>query len=291
MKTLYISDLDGTLLNRDAALSDYTIDALNRLIAGGLNFSVATARTAATCDRMLEKLHLNVPIILMNGVLIYDYQKKQYIKKELLTSKKVSQIIRAMRKTNLTGLMYGLCDDKLVTYYESVCNESMKSFMGERVLKYNKKFTRLKDFSSADIDIIYFCYIDHREHIHRLYDEIKDVEGLRIERYRDIYSDDDVWYMEVFAGTASKYNAVMFLRRQYRYDRVVSFGDNLNDLPLFLASDMCYAVANAKDEVKARANAVIGANTEDGVVKWLEGTICRDDNPTPPQPPNREKRA
>jgi hydroxymethylpyrimidine pyrophosphatase-like HAD family hydrolase len=46
-KTLCISDLDGTLLNKNAELSEYTADALNDLIAKGLRFSVATARTAA----------------------------------------------------------------------------------------------------------------------------------------------------------------------------------------------------------------------------------------------------
>ncbi len=270
MKTLYISDLDGTLLNRDAELSDYTVNTLNRLIESGINFSVATARTDATCNRMLERVNLKIPIILMNGVLIYDYSKKHYIKKELMSQERVSQIIYAMKKVNMTGLMYGLRNDRLVTYYESISNDAMKNFIEERVRKYNKEFTKLKDFSSADAVIIYFCYMDNWEHIHRLYNEIKEIAGLRIEKYQDIYSGGDIWYMEVFADTASKYNAVMFLREQYHFDRVVAFGDNLNDLSLFSASDECYAVANAKDEVKAKATAVIGANTDDGVVKWIE---------------------
>ena len=76
--------------------------------------------------------------------------------------------------------------------------------------------------------------------------------------------------MEVFSDTASKFNAVEFLRRQYGFDRVIGFGDNLNDLPLFDACDECYAPINAKPEVKERAMAVIGTNDEDGVVKWIE---------------------
>lgn len=115
--------------------------------------------------------------------------------------------------------------------------------------------------------------MDTHENISRLYNEIKTISGLRIEMYQDIYSCDDSWYMEVFNDTASKYNAVEFLRRQYRFDKVIGFGDNLNDLPLFAACDECYAVSNAKDEVKAKATAVIGANTNDGVAKWLEENV------------------
>ena len=72
MKVLYISDLDGTLLNREAELSEYTARHLNALIENGVHVSVATARTAATCERILKDVHFNTPIILMNGVLIYD---------------------------------------------------------------------------------------------------------------------------------------------------------------------------------------------------------------------------
>jgi hydroxymethylpyrimidine pyrophosphatase-like HAD family hydrolase len=90
--------------------------------------------------------------------------------------------------------------------------------------------------------------------------------------YKDIYSD-DLWYLEVFGETASKYNAVQYLRKQNGFDKVVGFGDNLNDLPLFAACDKCYAVANAKPDVKAKATAVIGSNDEDGVARWLEGNV------------------
>jgi len=45
MKTLYVSDLDGTLLNREPRLSAYTAETLNLLIEEGLPFTYATARS------------------------------------------------------------------------------------------------------------------------------------------------------------------------------------------------------------------------------------------------------
>ena len=44
-KMLYVSDLDGTLLNSDALLNEDVPERLNRLIDKGLCFTVATART------------------------------------------------------------------------------------------------------------------------------------------------------------------------------------------------------------------------------------------------------
>lgn len=37
MKTLYVSDLDGTLFNSKKKISDYSTTVLNRCIAEGMN--------------------------------------------------------------------------------------------------------------------------------------------------------------------------------------------------------------------------------------------------------------
>jgi hydroxymethylpyrimidine pyrophosphatase-like HAD family hydrolase len=99
------------------------------------------------------------------------------------------------------------------------------------------------------------------------------IDGLRIEMYKDIYSD-DLWYLEVFSETASKYNAVQYLRKHCGFDKIVGFGDNLNDIPLFAACDECYAVANAKPEVKEIATGIIGSNNADGVARWLDENVA-----------------
>ena len=268
MSTLYISDLDGTLLNQNAHLSEYTIDTLNRLMKSGVNFTVATARTHETALLMLACLSLNIPIVLMNGVLIYDAQCKKCIKKESLSSDTVVQIVNTIKTSDITGFAYTMQDDKMKTYYTELTNNAMKSFVEERVQKFGKNFMQVADFAQIEDETIYFCFMDSFENIHRFYDEMIKIDNIRIEKYQDIYSN-DLWYMEIFSDSASKYNAVKYLRKNYGFERVVSFGDNLNDLPMFKASDECYAVENANEEVKKQATAVIGSNAEDGVAKYI----------------------
>ena len=50
MSTLYVCDLDGTLLTPKAQLSPRTVTILNRLLDRGLLFTVASARTPATAN-------------------------------------------------------------------------------------------------------------------------------------------------------------------------------------------------------------------------------------------------
>ena len=77
MSTLYISDLDGTLLGPDARLSDETVATLNRLLDAGMLFTVATSRTPATVIDLLSRLHLRLPAVLMAGTLLYDIPKRR----------------------------------------------------------------------------------------------------------------------------------------------------------------------------------------------------------------------
>ncbi len=49
----------------------------------------------------------------------------------------------------------------------------------------------------------------------------------------------------------------------------MSFGDNYNDIEMLQASGLGLAVGNAKEEVKAIANKIIGDAKKDGVAEFL----------------------
>ena len=72
-KTLYISDLDGTLLDKKAKLSRHSEELIKRFIENGGLFSVATARSQSAVS-ILSRLDIRIPSIHLNGVLMYDYK-------------------------------------------------------------------------------------------------------------------------------------------------------------------------------------------------------------------------
>ncbi|MDR1330457.1 MAG: HAD family hydrolase [Oscillospiraceae bacterium] len=269
-KTLYISDLDGTLLNSSAELSDYTAGALGKMIADGLNFSVATARTFASTGKILAGVPLRIPIVLMNGVLIYDAARERYIKINRIPPETVAAVIEALRAFEITGLVYELKDGALMTYHESLEHKPLRDFVEERIARYYKTFRHADSFSDISPEhIIYFTLLDKCERIQPVHDALLPRPDLNQTFYKDIYSD-DLWYLEAFSAAASKRNAVAYLRETYGYERIVGFGDNLNDLPMFEVCDVRVAVENARPEVKAAADHICGANDRDGVVRWIE---------------------
>ncbi|MDF2538754.1 MAG: hypothetical protein K0S76_1775 [Herbinix sp.] len=273
MKTLYISDLDGTLLQPNVELSEHTITVLNDFMNQGLLFSVATARSIASVKPILKDLKVSVPIVLMNGVCIYDLNKKEYIKVETFRKDSIAFLMTLISSYHLKGFIYTIKDGKLATYYEDLSSKPLRDFYEERVNRYQKQFIQVEHFASLiEEPIIYFSLLDHKEKLEPIYCLVEEIPDLNCTMYKDNYSS-DWWYLEIFSNNASKYHAVKFLREYLKLDRIVCFGDNRNDIPLFAASDYRLAVANAVDELKDKADEVIGSNIDNGVAAWLEQNL------------------
>ncbi len=270
MKTLYVSDLDGTLLNKDAVLSPYTIHTINELLQKGLHFSVATARSAATVRKILEPLHLSIPVVLMNGVVIYDLKADEYLNVNYLSKSSLDYIYQTLQSFSLSGFLYEIKENTLCTYYENLHNKAMKEFHDERVTLYNKKFTQVEDLKDViGAHTIYLTIMDQEERLAPVYDQLSLHPDLSLAFYKDIYSKEEGWYLEIFSVKATKYNAVTYLRNHFQYEKIVGFGDNTNDLPLFKACDTALAVGNAKEEVKDVADRIIESNLDDGVANYI----------------------
>ena len=285
MKTLYVSDLDGTLLQPNVELSKRTVTILNELIKQGMLFTVATARTIASVRHILKDVAIPIPIILMNGVCIYDLSKHKYINVEAFSEKSKTILLSAIKEHHLKGFAYAIKDDVLSTYYEDISAKPLHDFYQERVDRYNKCFTKVDDFAELkNIPLIYFSLMDTQENLEPVYRILKDIPELGCTFYKDNYTK-DIWYLEIYNHQASKYHAVQYLRNYCGFDSVVCFGDNRNDIPMFEASDLKIAVANAFPELKKIADIIIGGNSEDGVAMWLKknygNTITRNEQSNP----------
>ena len=102
MKSLYVSDLDGTLFNKKKRISDRSADIINRCIEKGMLFSVATARMPYGCDYRLKDLHMNVPGIVTNGVFLYDFQSEEIISAEAVPVSAAQKVIRAFKDCGMS---------------------------------------------------------------------------------------------------------------------------------------------------------------------------------------------
>ncbi len=276
MKTLYISDLDGTLLNSRAELDPYVRDAINRFAESGGHFTVATARTSETVRHIMKGAKLAAPMVLMNGVFAQEQSTGRFAMSRYIDETAALKMIEIVERHRLSGFLYLGGVDRVHTYYTRLETEQSVQFKTEREQKYNKIFTKVDSYTALDTSkIVYYSICEKKELLDKAAAELKQIAGLNVIYYRDIYVN-DLWYLEVCAENASKKSAVDYLRGAYGYDRIVAFGDNYNDLPLLEAADYRVAVANAVDEVKEAADRVVDSNLNHGVANYLLEQIPND---------------
>ena len=270
-KTLYISDLDGTLLDRNSEVSVYSKSALNGLISQGVHFTIATGRTTDAAIVIMSDIGLNVPIITFNGVVIYNVRNKSFEKVYRLDSDAVKNAVSILKLFSVSWLMYELCDNELIAYYDSLRHKPINDFVEDRKARYNSTFSHVEDLRDVFTDhIVYFTLIDTYERIKPVYDALKVLPNINMAMVDDT-SINGLWWLEIYSAEASKEKAIMYIREKYGYSEVIGFGDNYNDLPMFKACDISVAVNNALDGIKTAADYICEAHDDDGVVKWITG--------------------
>ena len=272
--TLYLSDLDWTLLGPDAALTPDQARRINRMTARGVKITFATARTVRSVGTILEEIDFTnpgaAPVALMNGTMIRDMAAGVYTAYETIPPASAEAVLRILWDCGGEPFVYTVDPgrpvdgDPLMTSYRRLANDAMVRFHAERVRKYGKPFARFRDPEDLGGETVYFCVLDGEAAIRRMEAGLAEVPGVRLTAYPDAY-ERGLWYLEIFPETASKRHAVEFLRRHTGCSRVVAFGDNRNDLPMFEAADLAVAVSNASEEVRRAADDVT-----DDVVGWIE---------------------
>lgn len=270
MKTLYVTDLDGTLLNSDSSISEYSKNIINGLVEKGMLFTYATARSLTSASVVAKGLSTEIPIIAYNGAFIVEPSNGKILSSNFITEEQKEFLKETFQKHNVSPLVYAYVEGvEKVTWRTAMENEGIQHYLNVR--KGDKRFNPLTEESADRLylgDSFYYTCIGEKEELQPVYEALKDHEAFNVLFHQEIYRPE--YWCEILPKKATKANAIAELKKLWGCDRVVSFGDAVNDIPMFEISDECYAVENAVEELKKIATGIIESNEEDGVAKWLK---------------------
>lgn len=275
-KTLYVSDLDGTLLGEDSRVSAESASLLNGAIARGALFTAATARTPATVSILLSGIQVALPIVVMTGAAMWNPASGLYSDVVTMHPGTADEVLRAIRAHSLPAFMFTMREGVIQTYHTGTLSPLEKEFIATRSLSPYKRFHVPADgeseMPSTLSDVLLFYAMQPSAMAAGAYSDIVKIDGCNPIYYHDQFGP-DTGILEVFSADASKANAVRKLKAATGADKIVAFGDNLNDLPLLRMADVAIAVENAVDEVKAEADIIIGPNTSDAVARYIHDNL------------------
>ena len=167
----------------------------------------------------------------------------------------------------ISPLVYSFIDGvEKVSWIPQDENEGIRYYLSQRPgdPRFRPVETRNELFAG---DMFYFTCIGEQEELRPVYEIVSADSRYRCTMQQELYRTE--YWCEIMPARASKANAVRKLKEMWGCGRVISFGDAVNDLPMFRVSDECYAVSNAAEELKAAATGIIASNEEDGVARWL----------------------
>jgi len=273
MKTLYVSDLDGTLLNEEGQLSEWSRQGLEEVLRRGTMLTVASARSLNSVHALLRPLVFPLPVVSMNGAFVSDMASEEHHHVQTLSPDHVDKMHAAVVAAGLSPFVSTTTAQGDWLYVSEICNPGMAWFLRDRKAEGD---TRLREVSDVTVSyreaVTCLSVMGSQEELQVLMERFVSDCGadIRPHLFENLYSPGWYW-MTVHSGRATKAFAIQTLMRDAGLDdaRLVVFGDHHNDLEMFQLADESIAVANAVEEVKQNANRHIGPNTTDSVVRYL----------------------
>jgi HAD superfamily hydrolase (TIGR01484 family) len=274
-RSLYVCDLDGTLLRSDATLSEYSRRTLNRLLDDGVLITVASARSAVAIRSLMRGVSLRLPVIELDGVFVTDLVTGAHLNQQLLGAVAAHVAVSTLAEIGHDGVLTtfdGMADH---VYFSPKLNIGTGWYIEEKRRYTDPRLRRTDDLfavvaAEATAMVTGFVPIAEADAaLRRLAVALGDTAAVSGAPHAYIAG----WTEIRVAGTgAHKGAAIRSLLTVGGIEgvEVVACGDHMNDLPMFSAADRAVAPANALAEVRARADILVAGNDVDGVVRFLE---------------------
>ncbi len=277
MKKLFITDLDGTLLNSESRVSKRSANIISSLSRQGALISVATARTPATVEPLLSHTLTTPPAIVVTGATLWDRHEHQFISPRFIDCHATQKIVTTCRLCGVNPFIYSIENRGVIhTLFFGSLSAREQKFISERSNLPLKQVTILPDSAYLDWhatpETILILALGHTSLIAHLAATLSAANAYSISTYPDNLNP-NTSYIEIFAQGVDKASAVKQLKEQTKAEQLIVFGDNLNDLSMMAVADIAIAVENALPQVKEAADIVIGNHNNDAVALYIESHL------------------
>ncbi len=253
-----ISDLDGTLLNKNKSISDFDIKAIEAFVENGGKFAIATGRVYASALPYIKQLKVNMPCILFNGGIIFDTFKEQVLWSAFLPESARKITAEILSEFPQAGAEILTEKEVYVPRFNKILEEKM---LFEKV-KYIEE--NLEDIPGNWLKVL-FTLEDH------LIPEM--VKFVRSKAYKEVsFVESFGFYYEMLSQNISKGFALrklLDILPHAKNFKVIAVGDYNNDIEMLKAADIGACVADSPDEVKKAADLVLTKTSEESALAEL----------------------
>ena len=261
---LFVTDMDGTLLNSQRKVTDGVKAAIKKAVDAGVIFTVATGRMHISALPYVKDLGVNVPIITYNGALVKTVDGEELFA-SYLDRKLVEELVEFAESRNLYIQIYS--NEKL--YYREE-NDKSSYYRCAAGVKGNPVGDELEKFMDKVPKLL--IMVDTPEEGDRVVEAVsQQFEG------RIVAVKSTPIYIELIKPGVNKATAIERLAEKYSIpmEFVLAIGDSNNDLTMIEAAGFGVAMGNANENVKKIAGYEVTDCDHDGIAEAIE-RFCLD---------------
>lgn len=250
MFDVIVLDLDGTLLKDDKSISCTTLNVLKKFEDLGKKIVIATGRPPRLDILNFPDALKRDFMIFYNGAEIYHNDKKIYTK--CISDSSIKYMLEIFNNQNINPKISFEINNKLYSNYDA--NETFKNTQFTKInlenFNYNNITKLLVDLSSI-------------EDINKFSNSIPNDCNLLIT--------DNSTLGQIMAKGVSKLSAIEFILNKLdtTLDKVIFFGDDINDIELIQHCGIGVAMGNAHSSVKSASKYITESNENDGIASFL----------------------
>jgi len=260
-KYLFISDLDGTLLNKKHQLSKRTIKYIKKLSEQGHYFAINTGRPYQGMYKFKEELNIDCPYICDNGGSIYWDSNPDFPVFNGISPDVVKDLF-----LEINPYIYGA----MFASHQKIIFQNRKNVQ-DFIVHINDETKVYEDCVLENLNepitlISLYIHEENRNEVLNIFNKYKEYIS-----YRAWGTHNGIKSFEIFSVNSSKGNALKYLKNYLNVDQAMAFGDDLNDIDMLNAADIGVAMINARTSLKTNVKFLTFKNNHNnGVIHFIK---------------------
>ena len=233
--TLFIADVDRAMDGLSTGITPFSQIMIKNMLEKGMQLTFMTLRTPAGFLEGMPDIKPKLPIIAMDGAILYDIKENRYPKVYVISAEHACNIESFVRSRGFNIFTTIILEDVLIIYYDELKNTAEIDIYEKMHKSPYRNY--LNKERPKDHPVVYMMCVDETRKIEQLVEDIK-----RSDIYEELkilsYPSDDYKgysYIKIYSKNASVQNMTDYLRNMTGAEETLTFGDNDRN-----KTDYCY---------------------------------------------------
>lgn len=224
--TLFILDVDRAMDGRSSGITPYSRIMIGNMLEKGMSLSFMTLRTPAGFMEGMPDIKPRLPIIAMDGAILYDINENRYPKVYVISAEHACSIENFIRDRGFNIFTTVILEDVLIIYYDQLKNTAEKDLYGKMHKSPYRNY--LNKERPKNHSVVYMMCIDKTPKIDQLVKEINENEICNELKILTYPSDDypGYSYIKIYNRNASVENMTDYLKNMTGAEDTLTFSDN-----------------------------------------------------------------